>query len=185
MTWYNIFNIVCTQKNLSLIAFLPFLAFKIMTSKEIHNANKMKCALGGVHYAEQMEVLKKALYYFENLRFKTEKMTSYTKKQFQTGASITINGVIKLQKILKDDHNVESFCTINVVQDYVERQFGLYRVMGGSCTNPPALEFQRKVAQDLRCTLLADPEYDLLKNKPNLDSPYMRDTSIDTNFHYI
>ena len=139
-----------------------------MTSKEIHNDTKMKCALG-VHYNEQIKVLKKALHYFEKMRFKTENMASYTKKRFQDGGCITINGVIRLQKILKENHNVEFFCTVTVTQCFLERQFGIYRAMGGSNTNPPALEFQRKVAQDLRCTLLADPEYDLLKNKTELE----------------
>ena len=125
-----------------------------MTSKVIHHEDKYRCALG-VHYDDQINLLKKALNYFSHMRFKTQSMTSYTKKPFQEGAELTINGIIKLHQTMKNDYNVPYLCTANTTQDYVERQIGIYRQMGGSCSNGPALTVLRHVAQDLRSTLLA------------------------------
>ena len=139
----------------SMIAILPSLAFKIMTSTEIECTDKMHCALGGKWTDRQIEVLERCLYFISSMGFKSRTQKSFSVKPFQQGMLGTIRGVIEVQFIMDRDFGEESLCLDTCSQDYTERKFGVYRFMNGSCTNPPALTALRTVAQDLKCQLLA------------------------------
>ena len=124
-----------------------------MTSTEVENTDKYKCALG-VWTTGQIERLERCLYFISNMSFKSKTQRSFGMKPFQKGMMITIQGVIEVHFTM-NDFGEEMLCTVTCCQDYVERKFGVYRSMGGSCTNPPALTALRFVAQDLKCQLLA------------------------------
>ena len=151
--WIVLNNVGYIFTSFSLIAILLFLAFKLMTSTEVENDDKMKCALG-VWTADQMEVLERCLHFISNMSFKSKTQKSFGIKPFQNGMMGTIRGVIKVQIVMKNDYQEDVLCTVTCIQDYVERKFGVYRFMNGSCTNPPALTALRTVAQDLKCQLL-------------------------------
>ena len=129
-------------------------AFKIMTSTRIEAPEKMKNALG-TWYEGQLEILETAKWYFHTMSYKAPSQTSFCKKRFQTGGIITITSVIAVHEMMKKDYGVPYLCTTTISQDYVERKFGMYRVLCGHCTNPPAQTFLQTAGQDLKSQLLA------------------------------
>ena len=129
-------------------------AFKIMTSTQIDASEQMKSALG-TWYEGQIEILERALYYFQMMSYKSPTQKTFTHKRFQTGAIITIKSVISVHQVMKNEYGVPYLCTTTVSQDFLERKFGLYRSLNGSCTNPPAQTFLQIAGQDLKSILLA------------------------------
>ena len=64
-----------------------------MTSTELENSDKYKCALG-VWTTGQIERLERCLYFISNMSFKSKTQRSFGMKPFQKGMMITIQGTV-------------------------------------------------------------------------------------------
>ena len=64
-----------------------------MTSTEVENPDKYKCALG-VWTTEQIERLERCLHFISNMSFKSKTQKGFGIKPFQKGMMITIKGTV-------------------------------------------------------------------------------------------
>ena len=121
--------------------------FKVLTSNREYDVDPLKCAFG-VHYQLQLEVLDDLMHLFNTLKF------TGGRKKFQYGGLITARATLWTHKTLKDTYGVNILLVERVNQDYVERQFSIYRGMGSADTNPSALHLLYRVQRHTTSVIL-------------------------------
>ena len=138
-----------------------------MTSHFINHEDPLRCALG-THLDLQMEVLNKAIHYFETM------IIHGHGKKFPEGGIVSIRGTIGIKITLRTKYNVLYLCVQVLNQCYVERTFGIVREMGGADRHPSALHFLFRLARLIISKLvdLQDSNFKILENKELFENAY-------------
>ena len=103
------------------------------------------------------------------MKFKPKNGNKFKVNPFQKGALITIPAIIQLQDDLKNNYNEPLLLTEWVTQDLLERKFSEIRGLGGGfCLHPTPLQYEQRLGQSIKITLLKEPKFDLLARKEKI-----------------
>ncbi len=72
------------------------------------------------------------------------------------GWQLTLNCILQLWPVLRDEHNFTFLCTRRLNQDPLEQFFSVIRQRGGKCQNPTPLNFSR-IYKSVTCQKLLKP----------------------------
>ena len=115
-----------------------------------------------MYLPEQLKLLQDVKWLFKN-------QIDIGQSQFPKGALITIECLIELQKILKNQYNIEYFDTAPANSDDLEGHFGEIKEMWNcnGCDSSP-LKYLRKTRQWCKIKILEDTEFDLFSMETEL-----------------
>ena len=105
--------------------------------------------------------------------------------KFMRGILITVESTMMLHDQLLHQLGISYLKGQNILQDYLEAFFGEMRGMTGSCTHPTALQFLYTLSRKIGSVLAADPSFDLLGKRLELEKSLQVEPMPDTDFGEI
>lgn len=146
--------------------------FDAVNSSSLSNTNKMRTALSET--SGHKEFISKSVNWLSSLKvFKGSKTVSTVvnkkKVEYKVGVEevtnmvhclkgwqLTLNCILQLWEVLRDDHDFSFLCTLHLNQDPLEHFFSVVRQKGGNSHNPTPFNFAR-IYKSISCDKLLKP----------------------------
>ncbi len=146
--------------------------FDAVNSSSLSNSNKMRTALSetsghiefltnSVQWIKELKIFAESRVVAKKVGNKVVKYSVGNKEVTNTvkclqGWQLTINCILQLWPLLKNEYNFNFLCTRHLNQDPLEQLFSVIRQKGGNCQHPTPYNFSR-IYKNVTCQKLLKP----------------------------
>jgi hypothetical protein len=128
--------------------------FDAVNSSSLYNMKKLCTALSD--RSGHIEFLTESLKWIKNLKVCNGSVEVTNSVKCLRGWQLTLNCILQLWPVLRDDHKFNFLCTRHLNQDPLEQFFSVIRQKGGNCHNPTPFHFA-KIYKNVTCQKLLKP----------------------------